>query len=245
MTAPAPHGAVSRRDLRTAVRDLFAGNPEVALFYFAGHGHLDEVGGFLFTSDGTTGDDGVPLSEILTFANLSKAENKIVVLDSCHSGIAGSSPETHCTQLREGLTVLTASGAEQYAIEQDGAGLFTMLFVDALGGAAADLLGHITPGAVYAHIDQSLGAWEQRPVFKTNVNRFVSLRQVTPPIELAELRRIAELFLRPDTTARWIHHSNPKAPCPTSPTRRSSGCCRSTIASTWWSQGILHELYLR
>ena len=98
------------------------------------------------------------------------------------------------------VTVLTASGAEQYATEQDGAGLFTTLLVDALGGAAADLLGRVTPGAVYAHIDQSLGAWEQRPVFKTNVNRFVSLRQVFAPVELTELRRIADLFPRPLST---------------------------------------------
>ena len=25
--------------------------------------------------------------------------------------------------------------------------------------------GDITPGSIYAHIDQSLGAWEQRPLF--------------------------------------------------------------------------------
>ena len=35
------------------------------------------------------------------------------------------------------------------------------LFVDALNGSAADILGQITPGSVYAHIDQSLGAWSQ------------------------------------------------------------------------------------
>ena len=40
-----------------------------------------------------------------------------------------------------------------------GAGVFTTLFVDALGGAAANLIGDVTPGSVYAHIDQSLGPW--------------------------------------------------------------------------------------
>jgi hypothetical protein len=47
---------------------------------------------------------------------------------------------------------------------------------------------------VYAHIDQSLGAWDQRPVFKTNVKSFVSLRKVQPPISLADLRRITDFF---------------------------------------------------
>jgi hypothetical protein len=79
-----------------------------------------------------------------------------------------------------------------------GAGVFTNLFVDALGGAAANLLGDVTPGSVYAHIDQSLGPWAQRPVFKTNVKTFVSLREASPPIALVELQALATHFPRAD-----------------------------------------------
>jgi hypothetical protein len=56
------------------------------------------------------------------------------------------------------------------------------------------LVGDVTPGSIYAHIDQSLGPWDQRPVFKTNVKSFVSLRKVQPPIMLNELQRIVEFF---------------------------------------------------
>jgi hypothetical protein len=71
-------------------------------------------------------------------------------------------------------------------------GVFTNLLVDALGGAAANLVGDVTPGSVYAHIDQSLGPWgAQRPVFKTNVKSFVSLRKATPPIPLVDLQALA------------------------------------------------------
>jgi len=135
------------------------------------------------------------LSEVLTLANASPAQNKVVVLDSCHSGIAGTPPgRADLAALSEGLTVLTASTADQYATEENGRGVFTTLLVDALHGGAANLTGDITPGSVYAHVDQSLGAWEQRPVFKTNVRQFVSLRKVPPPIGLDDLRRIAEFF---------------------------------------------------
>ena len=72
--------------------------------------------------------------------------------------------------------------------------MFTTLFVDALNGAAGNLVGDVTPGSVYAHIDQSLGPWAQRPVFKTNVTRFVSLRKVDPPIPLSDLKRLTEFF---------------------------------------------------
>jgi hypothetical protein len=50
---------------------------------------------------------------------------------------------------------------------------------------------------VYAHIDQSLGPWAQRPVFKTNVKSFVSLRKVQAPIPLADLQRLPEFFPTP------------------------------------------------
>jgi hypothetical protein len=98
------------------------------------------------------------------------------------------------SEISEGVTILTASTKGQYAAEEGGGGVFTGLLIDALGGAAANLVGEVTPGSVYAHIDQSLGTWSQRAVFKTNVNSFVSLRQVQPPLALAELRRISEFF---------------------------------------------------
>lgn len=195
LTATGPNDLVERDELRQAIESLFSGDGEVALFYFAGHGHIEATGGYLCSSDVKTGNDGVPLTEIMTMANQSKMQNRVIILDSCHSGVAGGSAlQQKVAEISDGVTILTASTAEQYATEKDGAGVFTSLLVDALGGAAANLVGDVTPGGVYAHVDQSLGPWAQRPVFKTNVKRFVSLRKVQPPLELAELRRISELF---------------------------------------------------
>ncbi len=56
----------------------------------------------------------------------------------------------------------------------------------------------MTPGSVYAHIDQSLGPWAQRPVFKTNVKSFVSLRKATPPIPLTDLQALSAHFPHSD-----------------------------------------------
>lgn len=186
---------VNRGDLKDSIEKLFTTEAEIALFYFAGHGYIEDTGGYLLASDSKRGDEGVSLTEILVLANKSPATNKIIVLDSCHSGIAGNAPtDQQLTALSDGLTVLTASTKEQYATEENDRGVYTSLFVDALYGSAANLTGDITPGSVYAHIDQSLGAWEQRPVFKTNVKQFVSLRRVSPPIPISDLRRISEFF---------------------------------------------------
>lgn len=190
--------AVTREALKEGVRELFAYDSEVALLYYAGHGYVESTGGYLCASDSRGGEASLALSEVLTLANQSRARNKVIILDSCHSGVAGANPiAPQAVELSEELTILTGSTAEQYASEREGSGVFTSLLVDALNGAAGNLLGDVTPGSVYAHIDQSLGPWEQRPVFRTNVKSFVSLRRVTPPVDLADLQRIAELFPEP------------------------------------------------
>jgi hypothetical protein len=195
LTGTGPSDRVNRDDLKDRIKDLFAADSDIALFYFAGHGHVEATGGYLLASDSRRGDAGISLTEVLTLANASRAKNKVIILDSCHSGIAGDLPTVgQLAALSEGLTVLTASTKDQYATEENDRGVFTTLFVDALYGGAANLAGDITPGSVYAHIDQSLGAWEQRPVFKTNVRQFVSLRKVPPPVPLADLRRLTEFF---------------------------------------------------
>ncbi|MBI5948573.1 MAG: caspase family protein [Chloroflexi bacterium] len=195
LTATGPADRVERNELKDNVSELFKATAEIALFYFAGHGHIEATGGYLLATNSARGDEGLSLSDVLTYANGSPAQNKIIVLDSCHAGIAGTPPAPgDLATLSEGLTVLTASTADQYATEENGRGVFTTLLVDALYGGAANLTGDISPGSVYAHVDQSLGAWEQRPVFKTNVREFVSLRRVPPPIELDDLRRITEFF---------------------------------------------------
>ncbi|MGK3982334.1 caspase family protein [Sorangium sp. So ce136] len=198
LTGTGPEDTVSRGELREAVQQLFQNDSDVALLYFAGHGHVEETGGYLMASDVPTGNGGLPLNEVMTFVNKSPAKNRVMILDSCHSGIAGNlDAGANVVQLSEGVTILTASAKDQYASEENGAGVFSALLVDALGGAAANLVGEITPGSVYAHIDQSLGSWDQRPLFKTNVKKFVWLRKVPSPISQAELRRLPEFFPNP------------------------------------------------
>lgn len=213
LTATGPGAEIGRTELRAAVEELFRDDAEISLLYFSGHGYIDGAGGYLCASDCTNGHDGLSLFEIVTFANSSPAKNKIIILDSCHSGVAAQHPgQTKIAEIAEGVTILTASTADQYAMENAGTGVFTHLFVDALNGAAANLVGEVTPGSVYAHIDQSLGNWAQRPVFKTNVKKFVSLRETEAPIELASLQKLTTLFEDPTTQLRLDPSYEPERP---------------------------------
>ena len=82
---------ITRKQLRSELDALFAGDPEVALFYFAGHGIVKNVGGYIVTSDLTKYDEGVPMDDVLKLANQSKAKDKVILLDSCRSGKFGTS----------------------------------------------------------------------------------------------------------------------------------------------------------
>ncbi|MFA6897053.1 MAG: caspase family protein [Patescibacteria group bacterium] len=189
-----------KSELKGEIVELFDGKGDVALLYFSGHGYLDITGGYIVTPDYEKHDEGVSMEEILTLANKSEIKNKIIILDCCHSGAFGS-PEVsggHVAQINEGVVVLTASRSTETAAEIDGHGVFTGLLLDAIQGGAADLMGRITPGGIYAYIDQALGPWDQRPVFKTNVTNFTSLRTVTPPVSPDILRKIVEYFPAPE-----------------------------------------------
>lgn len=200
MTSTGPGADVPRAGLRDAIEQLFRDDAEIALLYFSGHGHVDGIGGYLCASDFATEHDGLSFADVIGYANQSPAKNKVIILDSCHSGAAGGSAISgKVAEISEGVTILTASAANQYAMETGGSGVFTSLLVDALSGAAANLVGDVTPGSVYAHVDQSLGPWSQRPIFKTNVKEFVSLRKADAPIELEKLQRLVDLFDQPTT----------------------------------------------
>lgn len=191
---------VNKSDLKGLIKDLFEGEHETALFYFSGHGLLNNLGGCIVTSDCKNNDEGILMDEILILANNSKIKNKIIILDCCNSGKFGASNliSDNKTLINKGVTILTASKESESAVEINGQGIFTALLLQALSGGASDLRGAITPGSVYAYIDQALGPWSQRPVFKTNVSEFIHLRTINPPIPLETLRKITEYFKSPE-----------------------------------------------
>ncbi len=207
-TESSPKGGINRVFLRQKVQALFANgsDTDVALFYFAGHGVVTPIGGFVMTTDAQSYDEGVAMDEILNYANQSKAREKVIILDCCHSGEFGSPnvSGSNVCQLSEGMIVLTAARESEQAMEAKGGhGIFTSLLMEALNGAAADLLGQITPGAIYHYADQALGSWEQRPIFKSNVSSWTPLRNVppgpgSPAVARETLRKIINYFPDPE-----------------------------------------------
>lgn len=174
---------------------VFNDDSDVSLFYFSGHGFDDKNDGKICTIDYKYQHYGIPFRTILERIRESKCKNKIIILDCCHAGKIGNfSMIGDATILECGTTILTACNTCEYAIEMNGHGLFTKLLIDALKGGASDIFGRITPGSIYSYIDSSLGSFDQRPLFKSHVQSFVTIRVANSKMSFTEMRRLMELF---------------------------------------------------
>jgi hypothetical protein len=199
---------ITREVLRAEWQRLFAGFPGDILFYYAGHGSPAEAGGAIVTYEGTPVDPGLPMNDLIQLANQSAAQEVLIILDCCHSGAIGGvgrrrggrTIEQHA-RLREGVTILAASRASQEAIGEGNHGIFTDLLLAALEGGAADVRGHVSAAAIYAYIEQALGAWDQRPLYKSFASHLVPVRRSRPHVSDELLRQLPRHFAT--ETARY------------------------------------------
>ena len=91
MSATNEETYITKRMLKDAINDLFSSESEIAVLYFAGHGAVEPEGGYLCTSEITCADDGLSLEEVMVAVSKSKAQNNVIILDSCYSGSIGMS----------------------------------------------------------------------------------------------------------------------------------------------------------
>lgn len=186
--------------LRKELQELFAFD-DMVLFYFSGHGYTTAHGVYLVSQDGTGTLPGILLNDILHMANHSPAREVLLIIDSCYSGALGEpdqSKDIANLYLRPGITLMTAARADQKALEMNGRGLFTHLIIGALKGGASDIRGHVSAASIYAYVEQALGPWDQRPIYKSNAAQLSSIRLCAPDITDDDLRRLPEFFPQPD-----------------------------------------------
>lgn len=195
----APSDDITKETLQSAMENLFLRQADVALFYFAGHGTVNNLGGFLVTPEARKYNEGLRMTDILQLANDSPAKERIVILDCCHSGAMGQLPalENDQAMLKEGVSILSACREAEVSVEKDGGGLFTSLICDALSGGAADVCGKVTIASIYAYADEILGGWDQRPLFKSHVSKLVPLRICEAAVDIRVLRLLPQYFKSP------------------------------------------------
>lgn len=182
--------------LRSRIKNLFKGTDNYVVFYFSGHGFLEETGGCLVTQDASPDNPGVSMNWLMEIANQSNASQILIILDCCHSGAIGKPSLSGWGEAKipNGLTILAATEESDVARERMGYGIFTSILLDGLRGQAADLVGHVTPAGLYNHADSLLSAWQQRPVFKSHVSRMAPIRYCAPKVPKKILRKLPQFF---------------------------------------------------
>lgn len=157
-----PPQSLSRPVLREKIDALFKQPADIAFLHFSGHGTVNGLGGHLVTPDYHDYDVGIPMTEVLAFANQSPVTNIFITMDCCHSGAFGTVPSVSNNKiiLSNDISVITATRLGQDSLEEGGGGVFTSLLIEALEGGAAGLLGEVSAASIYAYIDNAMGAWE-------------------------------------------------------------------------------------
>ncbi len=196
---------VSRAALREKWIELFENFDGDILFYFSGHGADTPWGGCLVTEDGTEQELGVSMEDLLLLSNRSRSKDVVLILDCCHSGDVGNPPilqglPSSLSLLREGVTVLAASRANEVAYEVNGHGMFTEAILEGLAGGAADHLGNVNPASLYLFVERLFDAWAQRPIYKSHTGTVSTLRCCIPPVSRDVLRLLTEYFPMPESS---------------------------------------------
>jgi hypothetical protein len=196
---------ISRGFLRTQWQQLFDSFTDDIFFYFSGHGTPTQLGGYLVTQDASQEEPGLAMNDLLQLANQSKAREVLLILDCCYSGSLGNPPNLqggssieNQAQLRDGVTILAASRPTEVASEVGGHGVFTELVLSAIAGGAADIRGRVSAASIYAYVEQALGPWDQRPLYKSHASKLSPVRICRPAVEDEELRQLPQLFKTAD-----------------------------------------------
>jgi hypothetical protein len=187
--------------LRSAWNGLFDNFDGHVLFHFSGHGSPTRIGGVIATQDGTQPEPGLRMDDLLLLARDSRAKSILLIIDCCFadnmgdpSFLQGTGVGQNQTYLREGLTILAASQKTETAHEAAGHGVFTKLVLGALGGGAADVRGRVSAASVYAYVEQALGPWDQRPMYKSYADRLPPVRLCKPSVPDLLLRELPRIF---------------------------------------------------
>ncbi len=154
----------------TQPNDLF-------LFYYTGHGDIDEREGYLVAHDGRMAnleDTAISITRIKQIMLGAEARAKVIILDACHGGAAlgtkgprRMSPEfiSHVFEHAEGIAILSSCKQDQisYEWEEQAQSVFTYYLLEALKGHADyNDKGFVTVADIHRYVTNSLGEWTVR-----------------------------------------------------------------------------------
>jgi uncharacterized caspase-like protein len=175
--------------LTKKVQNFLGSDATLKLFYFSGHGSVDDAGAYIVTTDCSPERPGLSLGWLRKEIE-SASGTVILILDCCHAGAAvlkSTSPLKSLTRgdidrtienLPTGKLLIAACRAEETAAETPSIehGVFTFFLLRGLNGEAANGQSKVTPTGLYDYVAGCLqGAGIQTPVLKGELSGLVVL----------------------------------------------------------------------
>src|SRR5688500_7141750 len=157
--------ATSGRAIRALGRFFGAAErDDVLLFFFSGHGKLDQNGRLHLCMQDTDSADllatAVSSARINEFADASRARHVVIVLDCCHAGAfrGGDLPDTVAGPGRYVLTSCRSTQLANDATVDNGTSVFSQHLVDGLLTAAPDHDGdgYVGFSDLYTYVDRRM-----------------------------------------------------------------------------------------
>jgi WD40 repeat protein/uncharacterized caspase-like protein len=142
---------------------------DTVLFYFSGHGLIEAntQEAFLCLADtqiANLANTGLSLPDLLNSLNNCAAQNQLVWLDACHSGLMtlrGMSPTPQLVQILQQKAVISKgfyallscdTNQQSWEFPELGHGVFTYYLMRGLSGEAADINGVISADSLYRYV---------------------------------------------------------------------------------------------
>lgn len=213
-------GRVKYEEMREAVRKFFKGSDvgprDTLLFYFSGHGHLDDKGyHFLVTSEmdpKEPDDKGYYFEDLTRMMDRSDSLRKVMILDCCHAGglkirdrggdeeekgeeevaklgrKAISEALEKTIRIGQGTCILASSLGIQQSFKMPGMdySAFSYYVIEGLEGKAINDDGHVTPEVLRTYITERLAGL---PDFRRQTP--ISKLEIVGNLVLAEYPRLA------------------------------------------------------
>lgn len=165
--AAAPENRATYTSIKRRIKQVceFSTSKDSLVIYFAGHGTSIAGEGYLVPQDGDEKDRGTSISvtDLQQQMQNSKAGQKLLVLDACHSGSATRGVTGIAPSLKTTGVHVMASCAENELSHPDPDskhGIFTRYLLDGVeGNADTNADGNVTQKELFAYVNTRLTDW--------------------------------------------------------------------------------------
>ncbi len=201
-----------------------AGEGDLVLFYFSGHGIAEDGESYLLPRDARLAAltyTSVAMAEVRKIIDASPARAKVIVLDACHSGAAigkagpAMTPEfiERVFAQAEGLATLASckQGQQSWEWPEEGRSVFTHFVLEALSGKADfDGKGFVTVSDASRYVTDGVKTWAvehgvpQTPTLQYTAAGDIILVRYTKGPEQPDLRRRPHSAGYRQHLAKWL-----------------------------------------